>query len=133
MEQWEVFHGTWRLKSGRVLGYPHYRFTIIGSESSDGNYLVTQNQPVHIVVRGAEWGIKLEMRIPSMVEFQTEPVRRIDSFNAALGCLVSNLDSSRLIGGTLYFGVQVTCFSEDPEIAVPPPELQFDFTIKGQG
>jgi hypothetical protein len=133
MEQWEVFHGIWRLTSGRVQAYPHYRFTIMGSDGSDGSYLVTQTQPVQIVVSGAEWGIKLEHRLPTMIEWTTEPARRIDSFNAIRGCLAADLNSYRLIGGTTYFGIQVVCFSEDPEIAVSPPTPPFDFTIPGQG
>ena len=128
----EILYGPFRvvLDGGDI--FPPQRVTIAGSTNADGVHPIAFDQPLDLVVEGAEWtvGVEFYKEFPNG-EWITAVFTRATGFVPAEGLiveLISGLGNSPS-HGEFRPGIRLVCISTDPATNPIPTENLYDFTI----
>ncbi len=125
----EVFYGEWAVAVVSHERAYDQRFTITGSDASDGVYLVstTGSDPPPVNVFGARWTLTIEWDSPASGWLESD-VRRTPTYTAQDG-LVINLGADVSFEGD-YDELVLSCRSLDPPLNPRRPVVNpYDFTV----
>jgi len=125
----EVFYGEWAVAVVSHERAYDQRFTITGSDASDGVYLVstTGSDPPPVNVFGAQWTLTIEWDSPASGWLESD-VRRTPTYTAQDG-LVINLGADVSFEGD-YDELVLSCRSLDPPLNPRRPVVNpYDFTV----
>jgi hypothetical protein len=122
----EKFYGAWNVRLDHIDShFPGQRFSISGSDNTDGLYEVSLVDVVNLTVTGIAWFISFEIDpIPFLPGEQI--VQRATRFEAPDGLIVQ-LDKK--VVGTKLSLMSLTCISMDPALNPNPAANPYDFTI----
>jgi hypothetical protein len=126
----EVFYGPWHITVYSKDAYFSQRFTITGSDASDGTYPgVPGTGPGDVA--GSQWTIDFEWNDNSSVAWHPSDSRRTVEYTVSDGLVVyagvdDNFDSVRDYD---YNDVVLRCVNIDPDINPFRGTVPYDFTI----
>ena len=129
MTEVQTFYGDWLVQCDQVNAGFSQRFSISGSENSDGVHPGTPGNQIR--VSGQEWFIKMEWNDGAGSDWPASDIRRSASYTISDGLVVTlgaddNLPSLRDLD---YDDMIIVCKSLNPNINPQPSSFAFDFTI----
>jgi hypothetical protein len=132
----EIFYGPWQLEATNAESNLRGRFTVIGSDGTDGTYEPNlDGTPLQLSVSGPQWSILVEARTTYEDWFEYTLARASGMTPAGLGVRLASQTLTVPGGGALIFAVQLVIVgvSSDPELTPPsapfPVPYPYDFTL----
>jgi hypothetical protein len=126
----QVFYGPWIVTVESKEAYFSQRFTITGSDASDGTYPgVPGTGPGNVT--GSRWTIDFEWNDPSNVDWYPSDSRRTVEYTVSDGLVVSAGvdDNFEAVRDGDYNDLVLRCVNNDPDLNPLRGTVPYDFTI----